>query len=78
MRQAAPSKWGGRVTKCKSGQWEFSVMASFSRRQLGFCVCEYYLNNENVDLISTYCIKMKLHRFNWLKNGCRTSRKLVQ
>ena len=29
-------------------------------------------------LITTYCTQMKLHRFNWLKNGCRTSRKLVQ
>ena len=54
----------GRVTKCKSGQWEFSSMASFSGRQLAFCVCEYYLNNEHFGLNATCCIKMKLCRFN--------------
>ena len=40
LRRAAPSKWGREDTKCKSGQWEFSAMASVSRRQLAFCVCE--------------------------------------
>ena len=43
----------GGVMKCKIGQWECNAMASFSRRQLTFCVCEYYLNNGNFALITT-------------------------
>ena len=61
---SSSSEVGRGVTKCKSGQWELSAMASFSGRQLAFCVCEYYPNNEKFVLITTYCIKRKLHRFN--------------